>query len=810
MNPQNENDTPPNTDDAAITPIASLEGHNEGETPPVQPPVPDYSAYRPQKTLSQRAVIPLTIIAILFVIGTVAFVLINTLRQAANTQQDKFAQQTVNLGDIKDATPGTPAMSGQLSVNGGLSVSGALQVTPNEKPKNPNAGQIFYDKERNALGYFNGTEFVYVQGGSAPVQNIDNSTTTTNTVIVNNAAQLAPPSVLLQQDDPGTAQSGNFAVNGTGTLTTLVSDNARINTGEITNLTSESASIDVGNITTINGDTATIQTGNIATANVEVGNIDTANVEVGNIDVGNIGLVNTGQIESEGQNFTINKFEEIPGGQAATAGYTGIGSSTTMPVGMFGTKVATGSTGGPLDSISVYIGNAYQYNTISGSSGPATNAQFEIGIYSDNGDLVNNRPLTRLAQAGPFYANDGDFTLNSWNTLDVPNLPLQPFTNYWIVFLVPGSWTSYGAIEFKYKTNADDGNSYTVTDQSWCTISSGSLPANGPLPTCFGGTGPYYSKQNLSVYMNYTTDPSTGGAGAMFSLSPIGAAAFRNTTDSLNAFKIQNAASAATIFNVDTYNMRVAIGKPNADYLLDIGNGDVNMVGGRSLRFNGTKVLTATSTSTLVEGTTITLQGSTTITGAATFSGTTAHTGAASFANTATFNGASTFNSTLANRVNSTTAFRVQNTANADLLLANTTNMTLTVGGTDTAFATLTLNNAHFKSTQTNAPTIAAPTSCGTGSTAAVTAGSTDSAGSFTITTGTDGSASACNTTLTFRRAYGAAPKSIIIVGKGTAAAAQRSVYVASATATTFSVSFANSAAGANSTTYEFSYWVIE
>ena len=803
MNPQTQTPSLPNESD--VLPSTTLEGYDEGNAPPA--PAPDTITYQPPKTLIQRAIIPLVILAVLCIAGFTAFAMFSSTRQMTPTEVSKFNQQAINLSQIS-TNPISSNASGQLAVNGGLSVTGSFQVTPNEKPKNPNVGQIFYDKERNALGYYNGTEFIYVQGSSAPVQNIDNSTS--STVIINNASQLAPPSVLLQEGTPSTAQSGSFNVDGTGKVGDLVSGSASINTGDITTLTSTTASIDVANINTINNDVANIETGNIDTANVTVGTIGTANVTTGNIDTGNITLVNTGQVDSGGQNFTINKFEDIPGGQAATAGFVGIGGSTTIPVGMFGTKVMTGSAGGPLDSVSVYIGNAYQYNTISGPSGPAANAQFEIGIYSDNGDLVNNRPQTRLTQAGPFYANNGDFTLNSWNTLDIPNLPLQPFTNYWIVFLVPGNWQSYGAIEFKYKTNSEDGNSYTVTDQSWCTTTSGSLPASGPLPTCFGGTGPYYSKQNLSAYLNYTTDPSTGGAGAMFSLSPIGAAAFRNTTDSLNAFKIQNAASAATIFNIDTYNMRVAIGKPSADYLLDIGNGDVNMVNGRSLRFNGTKVLTATSTSTLLEGTTITLQGGTTITGAATFSGTTAHTGAASFANSATFNGAGVFNSTLSNRVNSATAFRVQNTANADLLLANTTNMTLTIGGTDATFATLILNNTHFRSTQTTPPTISAPTNCGAGATAAVTAGSTDSAGSFTLTTGTDSTASTCNTTLTFRRAYGAAPKSIVVVGKGTAAAAQRNIYIATATASTFSISFANSAAGANTTAYEFNYWVIE
>ena len=803
MNPQTTDNNPQENPD--ISPGTTLDGYNEGDTPPATTPGTTY--YKPPKRVPKGLAILIGIVVILIIVGSLAYAFFASTRQMTTPEASNYNQQAIDLAQIND-TNMTSNSSSQLAVNGALSVSGSFQIAPNAKPLNPTSGQIFFDKERSALSYYNGSEFVYLQGGGTSVQNIDNSTSTTT--IINNATQLAPPSVLLQQGTPSTVQLGNFNINGTGTISNLTSENATINTGNVTNLSSTTANIGTGNINALTADTANVETGNVNTANIEVGNITTGNIETGNIDVGNIGVVNTTQIESGGNSFAINQYEPIPGGQAATAGYTSVGSSTTMPVGMFGTKVNTGSSGGPLDSVSVYLGNAYQYNTISGASGPAANASFEIGIYSDDGDLVSNKPQTLLAQAGPFYANDGDFTLNSWNTLDMPSLPLQSFTGYWIVFKVLGSWSSYNAIEFKYKTNSNDGNSYTFTDQSWCSWAAWGMPANGPLQTCFGGTGPYYNKSDLSAYLNYTTDPSTGGAGAMFSLSPTGQASFRATEDSLNAFKVQNAASATTIFNIDTYNMRVAIGKPTADYLLDIGNGDVNMVNGRSLRFGGVKVLTASATATALAGGTITLQGATTLSSTATIQG------AASFASTmsvtgaATFTGAAALNNTVTNKVTSPTAFRVQNASSVDLFVADTTNRVITVKGVDATYASLTLQDAHFKSSQTTAPTIATPANCGTTPTATVTTNSTDSAGSFTITTGTGGTSSTCDATITFRRAYGTAPKSIIVIGKSTAPAAQRGIYVSTATTAGFTVSFANSTGGADNTAYSFSYWVIE
>lgn len=792
-------------------PSTSLEGA-EPSTPFQQadtgslnysPSTPDQesvvTASIPKKTLPWRIIIPVAILFITLIVITGLLIASSNTRRM-NSAEVAYATQRINLDTLKTDTPSTENLKGKLVVNGQLEVAGSLQFDPSTKPTSPKSGQIYYDASSRQLGYYNGSGFVYLQGGSLTAGDIINTTNVTNitnggdTTVNNDNITInyitidgddPDPAILLQGDTPGIPQAGNFNISGTGRMGT--------------------AEIDVSNI-----NTATIGVGTIATGNLDEGNITTATIGFGTIDTANINLVNTGQIESNGQLLTINKFEEIPGGQAATAGYTSIGSSTTRPVGMFGTKVTTGSSGGPLDSLSVYIGGACQLNTISGCSGPATNASFQVGIYSDDGDLVSNKPLARVAEAGPFYANDGDFTLNSWNTLDMPSLPIQPFTSYWIVFYVPGSWTSYSAIDFRYKTNSSEGNSFTFTDQSWCSWSAWGMPANGPLATCFGGTGPYYSKQDLSTYLNYTTDPSTGGAGAMLSLSPIGAAAFRNTTDSLNAFKVQNAASATTIFNIDTYNMRVAIGKSSADYLLDIGNGDVNMVSGRSLRFGGTKVLTASTTATQLAGGTISLQGATTLTGTATIQGAANFASTISIAGAATLNGATTVGNTLTNRVTSANAFTIQNASSSNLFVANTSTMTISITGTDTTFANLTLNNAHFKSTQTTAPAIATPTNCGITPTAAVTTGSTDNAGSFTITTGTGSTSSTCDTSITFRRAYGTAPKSIIIVGKGNATAAQRQIYVVSSTTTAFTVSFANSTAGTDSTAYAFDYWIIE
>jgi hypothetical protein len=165
-------------------------------------------------------------------------------------------------------------------------------------------------------------------------------------------------------------------------------------------------------------------------------------------------------------------------------------------------------------------------------------------------------------------------------------------------------------------------------------------------------------------------------------------------------------------------------------------------------------------------------------------------------------------------QTDSTNAFRIQNAAGTNLFAVDTTNSVIKIAGTSSAFAILQLDNAHFKSTQTTAPTIGTPSNCGsgTGPTAAVSSGSTDIAGAFRITAGTTGSPTTCDTTITFNTAYGLAPKSIIVTPQakdgGTGTAAARQIYVSGSSTTTFIVKFNSNPS--NGEENWFYYWIVE
>jgi hypothetical protein len=159
----------------------------------------------------------------------------------------------------------------------------------------------------------------------------------------------------------------------------------------------------------------------------------------------------------------------------------------------------------------------------------------------------------------------------------------------------------------------------------------------------------------------------------------------------------------------------------------------------------------------------------------------------------------------------STSAFQIQDSASTPLFVADTTGKNLTVQGTTTTFANLVVTNAHFASTQTNPPTISTPASCGTTPTATLTAGSTDSAGSFVITAGTGAVTGPCTVTMTFNQTYGTAPKSVMITpttAVGTSPQGKAGIVTAT-TATNFTTAITpnNPATGEVNSYY---YWVIK
>jgi len=163
------------------------------------------------------------------------------------------------------------------------------------------------------------------------------------------------------------------------------------------------------------------------------------------------------------------------------------------------------------------------------------------------------------------------------------------------------------------------------------------------------------------------------------------------------------------------------------------------------------------------------------------------------------------------NSSDSATAFNVQNAGGVSLFNIDTSSRIITFSGDDTTFASIVFSNAHVKSFQTTAPTIGTPTNCGTGPSASISSDSTDSAGSFTITAGSTGSPTTCATVITFNKAYGGTPKSIMITSTQTVGSATsvRTAQIKTASSTSFTVQIFGVSPNAGEID-SFYYWVVE
>jgi hypothetical protein len=132
------------------------------------------------------------------------------------------------------------------------------------------------------------------------------------------------------------------------------------------------------------------------------------------------------------------------------------------------TQVTTGATGGQLQSISIYMGAA-----------TAPNNNIQVGIYTDNG---SNSPGTLLTTS-----NTQVITPNSWNTITLPGVVINPNTKYFLTFNLDGSATQFGR------------NSTTTGVSRWLSgVTFGTWPAS------FGSQSSSASEQ-YAIYMTYSS-----------------------------------------------------------------------------------------------------------------------------------------------------------------------------------------------------------------------------------------------------------------------------------------------------------------
>jgi len=767
-----QNTAPAGPETGHDDPLAQSEDSLSYEAPQATPsqPINDNTAHIASerkirtKDLLRSALFGLLL---LFVLGGAFFVFIRRGDAPSQIQAGAFNEVRLPLSGVL-ASDATEDSTQSLQVNGRLKVDDSVVLEPTSQPDNPLTGQLYFDQGISRLVYYDGTQFVNIQGSTTVTDLITNNTNITN--VTNNIV------------------SGGVELDGTP--------------GSIAMFTS--ADTLGSSLINQSGNTLNIATSGSNQINMGGGSSAVTIEGSGGIQIGNAGGDHTIQIGTGAgiQNVSLGS------GQA--------NSATTIQAGTGNLNLGTGSSAGVTGSISITTGNS--------STTASGNITIDAGEGIVDGELIEDKTFeggtdnmlawfgSTVAQSSA-QAHTGSNSLemtatNSFWGVEEAILSATPVTaghQYYFSFWVrAGStprtingvvvWSGSGGQQVAFTPTIDSNTGWTQ------------ITVTAPAPATATGAFFRFSSSGAAVgekhYFDDITIVDLSSSSAISSIS-IGAENAKIVT-----IGNMNQIGATSIYGSSGISLNSGAAG------ITMNGGVLNITGNAASALNTTTgALTLTSAASAVWGVGTASSGvGGDLTLRAGRGGTDGNNnGGDLLLQGGNPNGTGTPGSVIVRpQTDTTDTFQIQSSASTPLLTADTTTMTITIGGTNTAYATLTLADAHFASTQTTPPTIGTPANCGATPTAAVTAGSTDSAGSFTVTTGTGGTSSTCDTILTFHQAYGSAPKSIIVVGKTDAASAQRQVFVTAATTTTFTISFANSAGGADSTPYKFDYWIIE
>ncbi|HSX06754.1 MAG TPA: hypothetical protein VLG92_03475 [Candidatus Saccharimonadia bacterium] len=761
--------------DTALRPSGVLD-----QTPLVsftnQPPPKDPNLKRQRI----RRLLAFSLISIGILIG-IALLLhnLNASKQTLNASLEKtnpslrFKPQTTSLSALAEQLTSTSQTTSTLTINGNIAVNGSVVLQPSTKPAEPTAGQLYYDQTANQVGYYDGVGFVYLQGAGGASSVTNNFITNVTNISGSGLAGNGQTGQLAFFNSPSSIQGSLLSQSGT-----TVTATAALRLQSTTN------------------STAAFQVKNIASQNVV-----TINTTNGQLVLGNDSATPTATTIRAGAGVG----NDVTGVNFIIQGSNGTGGANGGDVILETGQSAQG--GIQLDNADKVV-----------SSGGLLSMSFTVGThqgrllmvmtnYAATGLTYDGRPLTLLASAvsGQGFASGVDAKL--WYLLNPPSGTFTLSTTN------GGAGTTMGAASY-YNVNqttpfgtpvtaigANAGTqatslAITTTSTSQIVVDGFALDRDSSTDSCTPLTPGETVRWAVSQFF-FTTGcgADVAATGGLMNLSwqstqadwAEAAVVLNPAVPGSTPLQIISGSNPNTMFDRlhITATGNIGINNSNPQYALDV-NGAINTTtsvyapifdtpGTGMLNignFNASSIQLGNSTSNII----------TSVIGTMLVQPTPGN--------------------------DSTTAFQIQAANSTPLFTADTAGMHISITGTPTTFATLSLANAHLTTTQTTAPTAATPTNCGSGSSTAVTAGSTDVAGSFTITTGT-GAPTTCDTTITLNATYGSPPKSVILMPTSAIGGATGSLTarVSAVGATSFTIQIAPTNAAA-STIYSF-YYII-
>lgn len=685
------------------------------------------AAERKKLAMTVLKVVAIGLAALLLFTG-ILYLVFQWRGSTPSLQTGNFKETYISLKGLSQRESSANPQS--LKVRGQLQVTNSLTLSPTNQPQDPISGQLYFDKTRKQMLYYDGSQFVLLQGGSGNTINAISNITTggaiTNVFNGSGGGSSFTGTLGSLAMFTGTSTLGDSLIQqNNDTLQVASSGTHTVTVGSLTGTSSTTIQGGAGNLALTTGSAAAI------TGSVTISTGDSSTTASGNISIDNgVGIIDGKIIEDKTFESGLNNMQDWFSTSLATTtaqAHSGAQSLAVTPSSQFWGIIEI------LPGTPVVPGHQYHFSIwVRASTTPRT-----IGA-----SLVWNGANVTT----PFNAVIDSATSWTEMTLTAP----APAGATAVSFRMQSSTGAAGDVHYFDDvtiTDLSSGSAISAIDigsTNAKVVTIGNLNQIGAT-TIRGGSG-------ISIQSGAASTVITGGSLAM-------------TGNASSSLSTTSGTLTLTSASAAVWGIGTASSGTGGDLTLRAGQGgsDGNNDGGDLFLQGGARNGTGVPGSVIIKPPT-----------------------------------------------DISDAFQIQNSAGIAFLLADTTTKTITISGSGASFATLALANTHFRSTQTAAPTIGAPLNCGTAPTASMTPGSTDTAGSFSITTGTGNSSSSCDATITFNAPYTGAPKSLIVVGKTDAASAARQIYVSNTSSASFTTLFGVPTGGTNSTVYNFSYWVIE
>lgn len=531
---------------------------------PDEPPVP---SQRP----SHRRLVGLGLLGL----GILAALLLG-VRIEMNKSNDRNSSLSASQ-QVRPQSMSLSGLSSELehasnSSQGVLTVNGSLVLSPSIRPSSPVPGELYYSQTTDQMQYYDGIEFVALQGSVSTTNVYENitsggATNTTNTTSVTNSS--------------GTGISGlagalaMFGSNGTTLTDSLVTENGTtLNVGQTsgggtTDVLAGTGGVSIGaessvGTTTINGGQGGIAinsgSGGLSVNATTYHLIGTSASTLGTSS-GPLALTSGGGsagngviVEPENDSTTAFQVQNANGttillnvdttddeislgtGAGSALGFAGIGQYGNGGSGqdvMSAQKVTT-TSGGSVTSMTAYLG--------AGGLSDVGYQNFQFAIYTDSGGKPGNYLASSTIGA--------DSEVGAWYTLPI-SATLDPNTTYWLVFWQNGDRNGSGT-GYSININVTGAVNDVSYDVPWQSGTDNGWPITYPT------IGASYAAV-ASLYASYASSGPALTLNAAGTMTQNGAAFFQDPTDAVQAFEIQDSLSNA-LFTADTADMEILVG----------------------------------------------------------------------------------------------------------------------------------------------------------------------------------------------------------------------------------------------------------